>query len=112
MPLGLEQKKDGAMVFKYSMMAAYYYLGEVGSAPGQLKLGDCYANGIGTPKNEMLAIKFYSLATNSSCEKMEACMRLGFLYAREGPLKDEKVAFAYFQRAAEVDNSGEGKYQL
>jgi hypothetical protein len=74
-------------------------LADAGSASGQTKLGDCYANGFGVTEDAAEAVKWYRKA--AALGDAQAYYNLGFCYfVGKGVIKDYSEAIKCGRKAA------------
>lgn len=73
---------------------------EQGDVKAQLRLGNLYGEGRGVPKDDKLAVDWYTKAAEQGDET--AAGILGFMYGSgDGVPQDDKKAFKWFKKAAE-----------
>ncbi len=74
--------------------ALWQKLAEIGDAQALVKLGDCYMNGVGAPKNREKAFALYLEAEEKKPWNSDATMRVSMCYAYGYGVKmDKKKAF-------------------
>ncbi len=82
---------------------------EKGNAQAQNLLGVMNMNGLGRPKDDAEAVKWYRLVAEQG--GAGAQYKLGVMYANgHGVLQDDKEATAWFQKAAQQGNAGAKAY--
>jgi len=85
-------------------------LADQGHAPAQYTLGYMYASGLGVPKRQAEAAKWYRLAAQQGHAKAQ--VNLGTLYRfGQGVKRSDAEAVTWYRRAAE-QGSAKGQYML
>ena len=84
---------------RFSNLRNYSDVIEQGDADAQFKLGTCYANGNGVPKDAVEAVSWYRKAADQG--HAQAQFNLGMLYKEgEGVPKDDLLAYFWFNLSA------------
>jgi TPR repeat protein len=77
--------------------------GDNGSPGAQVRIGDCYAQGLGVSKDHVEAVKWYRMAAESG--DVQAQFRLGMSYSRgEGLPRNDVEAVKWLRKAAASGN--------
>ena len=83
---------------------------KAGDPKWQLALGNAYFEGNLQLKDDIEAIKWITLASDAG--HIPAHVRLGYIYDHvPGTLRDEKLAFSYYYKAA-ISGHAESQYQI
>lgn len=94
-----ERKGDNAIAFSLYGISA-----EAGYTRALYRLGLCYENAVGTPRDTVEALKYYHEAAKGG--SIEALLQLGACYRYgRGTECDESRAFSYYLMAAEKNNA-------
>ncbi len=93
------EKDDNTNAFSCFRKAA-----ELGDFYGQARLGQCYINGSGVPRNYSEAVKWFRKAANQGVPTAQE--RLGYCYENGlGVTKDISLAVSWYRKAAENNYS-------
>ena len=97
--------KNAPLAFQCFQKAA-----DLGYAPGEIYVGECYAQGVGVDKDAKNAVQWYKKAADEGNATGE--MKMGLLYIRgKGVPEDDAQAVKWFRKAADQGDVG-GEYIL